>query len=446
MDLNFRLENVAVIGAAGKMGRGISLLIAQEMAKLKLQPENQNKVYLLNLIDVNNAALLGLRGYLKDQLIKSSEKTIVTLRGLYQARKDLVENKEIIDQFVDDALGVIRFGTDLGMVKDAHMVFEAIIEDKSTKVKVLKKVDRMCGKETFYFTNTSSIPISILDQEANLQGRIIGYHFYNPPAVQRLLELISTPKTRPDLKEFSLELAKRLRKTVVPANDIAGFIGNGHFMRDILHATSEVERLSPEFGQPGALYIINRISQEFLIRPMGIFQLVDYVGVDVCQCILKVMRKYIKGERLKSKLIDEMVEAKVIGGQNPDGSQKDGFLKYERNRPIGVYDSKKREYLLFEKEGWTGDLDKKIGNPPEGYSPWKILLGDSGREEKLKIYFANLFGEETFGANLAKIYLHRSREIGEKLVKDGVANSAADVNSVLMNGFYHLYGPINDYF
>jgi len=47
---------------------------------------------------------------------------------------------------------------------------------------------------------------------------------------------------------------------------------------------------------------------------------------------------------------------------------------------------------------------------------------------------------------LAKIYLHRSREIGEKLVKDGVANSAADVNSVLMNGFYHLYGPINDYF
>ena len=65
---------------------------------------------------------------------------------------------------------------------------------------------------------------------------------------------------------------------VVPSNDVAGFIGNGHFMRDILYATREVEKLQKEFGFVEAIYAMNRISQDYLIRPMGIFQLIDYVG------------------------------------------------------------------------------------------------------------------------------------------------------------------------
>ncbi len=73
------------------------------------------------------------------------------------------------------------------------------------------------------------------------------------------------------------------------------------------------------------------------------------------------------------------------------------------------------------------------------------MLKEENREEKLKTYFTNLRQMDTLGADLARRYLKRSKEIGLQLVEQGVANKAEDVNGVLMYGFYHLYGPINDY-
>jgi len=441
MNLDDRLENVSVIGAAGKMGSGIAVLIAQEMAKLKLKPENRDKIYRLYLIDVNERALDGLRVYIKAQTIKVAEKSIVLLRSMYEDREDLVENKDIIDAFVDDTFAVIRFGTDLIMAKNSKLVFEAIVEDEDTKIRVFKELNQMCSEDTFFFTNTSSIPIGFLDEKAKLGGRIIGYHFYNPPIVQRLVEVISANTTRQELKDIAYKLGNRLRKKLVPANDIAGFIGNGHFMRDGLHAISEVKRLQKEYSLPGAIYIMNRISQDFLIRPMGIFQLIDYVGIDVFQCILRVMRKHLRDDTLQSDLIDLMVDKKVIGGQRPDGSQKDGFLKYEKNVPVAVYDTEKNQYVAIEGK-WKQDLDSKIGDLPAGFEPWRKLLRDPNKDDKLATYFRNLKATKTFGAELARAYLDKTKQIAKGLVKSGVANSEADVNAVLTNGFYWLYGPI----
>jgi len=445
MNFDEKLRNISVIGAAGKMGSGIALLLAGEMARLKNLPQNRDFKYRLNLIDINDDALDGLMKYLKEQLVKAGEKTTVMLRDLYKDREDLVENYDVIDQFVEDALSVIRVGTDLNMVNDSKVIFEAVIENKDLKVDLLKKIDRLCGKDTIYLTNTSSIPIHVLNNEANLDGRIIGFHFYNPPAVQKLAELIATDKTKQELKDFSQELAKRLRKTIVPSNDIAGFIGNGHFLRDGLYAISEVKRLAPQYTLPGAIYIINKISQDLLVRPMGIFQLIDYVGVDVYQCISETVNSYIEGENLKDDLLEKMVEKKVLGGQRVDGSQKDGFLKYDKGRPAGVYDLDSGTYKMFDPAGWTGELDKKIGEYPKGFYAWRQLLADPKREEKLKEYFKNLKVSNTLGANLALAYLKRSKEIGNQLVQSGVAKSAEDVNNVLLNGFYHIYGPINNY-
>jgi 3-hydroxyacyl-CoA dehydrogenase len=445
MTFDERLRNVSVIGAAGKMGSGIALLLAQEMAKQKLKPENKNVPYRLNLIDVNDVALDGLQAYLKAQLVKAGEKITVLLRDLYKDREDLVENYDIISAFVDDAMSLFRLGTDLGMAKNSHIIFEAVVEDKNIKVDLLKKLDQLTGKDTIYFTNTSSIPIHVLNKEANLGGRIIGFHFYNPPAVQKLAELIAADLTKPELKEMSLELAKRLRKTIVPSNDIAGFIGNGHFLRDGLYAIREAKKLAGEFTLPGAIYIINKVSQDLLVRPMGIFQLIDYVGVDVYQCISETVSGYIKGEDLKDDLLAKMAQKKVLGGQRADGSQKDGFLKYEKGRPAGVYDLDKGEYKMFDPSGWSGEIDKKLGDYPKGIVPWRNLLMDPKKDEKLTVYFKNLNASNTQGAKLAKAYLKNSKEIGEFLVKSGVAKSAQDVNNVLLNGFYHLYGPINDY-
>lgn len=445
MSLDDHLENVAIIGAAGKMGSGIALLLAQEMTMLKLQPENKNKNYELHLIDINPIALQGLLRYLKTQATKLAEKSIVQLRQQYEARKDLIENSEFIQQFVDDLFVNLRVGTELNNARNARFIFEAALENEDLKVSLLKQLKNICASDTYFFTNTSSIPISLLNEKAELGGRIIGYHFYNPPAVQKLVELITPEGVSPDLYQLSLELGKRLRKKLIPSNDIAGFIGNGHFMRDGLHALAEVERLKKDFSTQQAIYIMNRISQDFLIRPMGIFQLVDYVGIDVFQCILNTMDPYFPQEKLKSDLVNLMVSRKILAGQNLDGSQRDGFLKYDKSKPIAVYDPERQKYGALEEGNWKTEADRKIGDPPDGFSPWKVLLGDSQKEEKLEIYFKNLKRDSTLGAQLAISYLKRSKAIAGQIVSSGVANSAKDVNGVLLNGFYHLYGPINNY-
>jgi 3-hydroxyacyl-CoA dehydrogenase len=103
MDLSQRLQNVAVIGAAGKMGSGIALLLAKELARTKLTSEGKGKTYRLALIDLNEEALDGLMRYLRSQLLKLAEKSVNDLRQLYADRKDLVENGEMIQEFVGQA-------------------------------------------------------------------------------------------------------------------------------------------------------------------------------------------------------------------------------------------------------------------------------------------------------------------------------------------------------
>ncbi|MBC7187684.1 MAG: 3-hydroxyacyl-CoA dehydrogenase family protein [Calditrichaeota bacterium] len=445
MTLDERLQNVAVIGAAGKMGTGIVALLAIEMAKLRAKRENRHKVYQLHCIDVNEAALDGLRAYVKAQATKAAEKSIVAVRELYADREDLVENYEVIGEFVETALGILWPGTELAAAKRAHMVFEAVIEDKTTKVGLLRSLRELCAEDTFFFTNTSSIPIGLLDREAGLGGRLIGYHFYNPPVVQKLVEVISPAGVVPELPEVAAELGARLGKKLFPANDIAGFIGNGHFSRDGLYACQEAERLGREFTLAGGMYLMNKVTQDLLLRPMGIFQLIDYVGVDVFYYLLKVMNEHIEGEELQSDLIDRFFQLGIIGGQRSDGSQKDGIMKYEKGRPVAIFDLERGEYRAFDPKGWTGELDARLGPYPEGYRPWKELLGAPKREEYLRQFFAALFASGTLGAQLAEKYLRHSKAVGQMLVNTGVANCADDVNGVLMNGFYHLYGPINDF-
>jgi len=445
MDLDTRLRNVTVIGAGGKMGSGIAALLLTEMMRLSLTPEHKSARFRLNLIDISDELLDGLRGYLRDQLLKVAEKSCVALRACYADDLNIVENSEVIERYVEDAMVIMRTGSFFEMAKDSHLVFEAIVENEKIKIKVFKQLKKLCGPETFFFTNTSSIPIKTLDDGAGLDGRIIGFHFYNPPVVQKLAELISSDKTRPDLVETSKEIAKRLRKTIVPSHDIAGFIGNGYFMRDGLFAIDKVKELKKELGFIGAVYALDKAGRDFLIRPMGIFQLIDYVGIDVFQLILKVMNGYLPAEGLHSDLIDKMMKLGVRGGQRPDGSQKDGFLKYEKGRPAAIYDPAKKDYVPYNMEGWTGKVEKYLGPVPEGNVPWKALTADRQKDAKLAPYFEALRKADTKGAELARAYLARFREIGEKLMNMGIAASADDVNNVVTLGFYHLYGPLSPY-
>ncbi|MBN3035605.1 MAG: 3-hydroxyacyl-CoA dehydrogenase family protein [Bacteroidales bacterium] len=444
MNYEERLSNVSVLGAAGKMGSGILLLTAVEMADLSLKPENRGKQFVLNAIDVSPAGLEGLMRYLRVQVRKLAEKKTVFLRKLYADREDLVENGEIIDEYVFDVMNIVRPVTTLESAFDSQLIFEAVIENQELKIRMFSRIAQNNPHQPWFFTNTSSIPIHLLEEGAGIEGRIIGFHFYNPPAVQRLVELITTGRTGAELVDFAHHYAKNLKKVVVPSNDVAGFIGNGHFMRDSLHAIREVERLSKEMKPVEALYVVNKVSQDFLVRPMGIFQLIDYVGVDVVQFIMKVMNPHIPGEELHSDLLDRMIGLGVKGGQYPDGSQKDGFLKYEKGKIVAVYDTDKKDYIPVDT--FRSKVDQYLGPLPESFKPWKTVnFSRDGKDQMLEAYFGDLNGMDTPGAILARRYNARSNEIGKKLVEDRVARSAEDVNTVMLTGFYHAYGPINEY-
>ena len=439
-----RLENVTVLGAAGKMGSGIVLLAAMEMADLSLEPGNESLTFSLQAVDISPKALSGLLKYLRSQVLRSAEQKTVWLRKVYEKREDLIENKDVIDQYVEDVLALVRPATEIEAANHSTLVFEAISGNPDLKVKLLSRINAHNSREPWFFTNTSSIPISELNGRAELNGRLIGFHFYNPPAVQKLVELISADATRPDLADFARQFAKKLRKTIVPSHDVAGFIGNGHFMRDALYAVSEVERLAGEFGLVKAIYMVNKVSQDYLVRPMGIFQLIDYVGLDVCQCILGVMNDRLPGGRLHSPLVDRLISLGMTGGQYADGSQKDGFLKYEKGRPNGVYDPDQRAYASFPEI--AEPCHQALGAPPDQAKPWKSVIQYPDKAKYLAEYFHRLKRMNTLGADLAGRYGRNSKMIGLGLVNGKVADREEDVNTVLLTGFFHAYGPINDYF
>jgi len=439
-----KLQNVTVLGAAGKMGSGILLLTAVEMADLSLKPENKGKTFCLNAMDVSQEGLAGLMKYLKDQVLKLAEKKTVALRQIYRDRTDLIENEEIIREYVFDVINIVRPVTTVESAYNSTIIFEAVIENLDLKKKLLSQINENNHNKPWFFSNTSSIPIHVLDEAANLDGRILGFHFYNPPAIQRLVELITTPKNPVEMVEFAKTFAKSLKKVLVPSNDVAGFIGNGHFMRDALHAIHEAERLTKEVLFVEAVYMINKVSQDFLLRPMGIFQLIDYVGIDVVQFIMKVMNPHLKDEDLHSDLLDKMMNLGVKGGQRSDGSQKDGFLKYEKNKPVAVYDPDSKEYKQISE--FQEKCDEKLGPLPDSWKPWKIVNFSKDKKDTMLInYFNELKTGKTTGAELARKYHARSNEIGNKLVIDKVANNKEDVNTVMLTGFFHAYGPVNEY-
>lgn len=446
MTYDERLQNVSVLGAAGKMGSGILLLTAVEMADLSLKLENKGKSFVLNAIDVSPEGLAGLMKYLREQVRKVAEKKTVWLRQLYADRDDLVENYDIIDEYIFDVMNVVRPSTSMDAAFNSTLVFEAVSENRALKVKLLSMIDKNNKNSAWYFTNTSSVPINLIETEAGLEGRVLGFHFYNPPAVQKLVELITTGKTKTEVVDFAMNYAKNLNKIVVPSNDFAGFIGNGHFMRDALHGMMEAESLSKEKNIPlyKAIYMINKVTQDYLVRPMGIFQLIDYVGIDVVSFIMEVMNPHHPEEDLHHSLLDKMLEQSVKGGQFSSGAQKDGFLKYKGGKIDAIWDTHKQEYIGLEK--FQSECDEMLGSMPESAVAWKSVVRSKNKEELISKFIDDLKVLENLGAKIAIRYGRQSKKIGEKLVADKVAHNIDDVNTVMLTGFFHAYGPVNNFF
>jgi 3-hydroxyacyl-CoA dehydrogenase len=442
MDYQKFPNKIAVLGAAGKMGSGITLLTALEVTGIRLTQSQYSNARLYAL-DISESALLGLRNYIQTQVRKRGEKKPELLRSLYQDNSNF-SDEQLVKNFVNDVLESIVMVSDISEMKDIELIFEAVNENPELKAKLINEIKMNSSETLMVFSNTSSIPIKEIEKSTGLNGRVLGFHFYNPPAVQKLIELISTESTESSVVEFAQTFANNIKKIVVPSNDIPGFIGNGHFMRDMLFGFTLLEELKKSYEFHEAVYAVNYVSQNLLVRPMGIFQLVDYVGLDVCRNILKVMNSRITEEDLECDILENLFEQGIIGGQNSDGSQKQGIFQYEKGIIKNVFNLDNRKYYSVE------DMDKVISELIQGLDElkiplWKEIISEDKKDEKLKDYFKHLFAGNTKGSRLAFRYLCNSKKIGESLVENGVTDSDENVNKVLLLGFYHAYGPINNY-
>jgi len=371
-------KKIGVIGAGGKMGSGIALLVARPGRTVCL-------------IDPDEGALVRLKKYLREQLKKEAEKAIIKLREVYQDKPHLVDNEDIVRHHVELCFESLFFSTALEEIQGADLVFEAAPEDIALKTDILKKV-ALLAPSALVLTNTSSIPISYLEEESGLEGRIAGFHFYNPPAVQRLVEIVSP---NPNLLKPCEELARELGKTPVISKDVAGFIGNGVFIREVLFSLKLLDKM--EMPLPEAIATLDLITRVFLFRPMGIFQLVHYVGIDVVANIFKVMRRFLDDPSFDPELLKKL--------QVPPAEPKD------------------------------------VSPSLELAPTWKELSKEKNPEERIADFYRTFMNERSLGLDIALKYLFFEKDVAFLLVKTGVAKSLHDVSEVLKLGFYHLYGP-----
>lgn len=433
MDTLENLKKIAVVGAGGKMGSGISLLV---LIKLAFQ-KNGNAS--LHLIDRSESALARLKHYLKEHLKKESEKRIILLREMYQGRKDLIENADIVQYHLDKAMERVYFSIAVEEVCGSDLIFEAVFEKIDLKLEILKKIATL-SENGVVLSNTSSIPIGFLEKNAGIKNRIAGFHFYNPPLVQQLVEVVVPKEAEKKLLPFCLKLAKELGKTPVVSNDTAGFIGNGMFAREILLTMKLYEELRKEMPAHLAVLVLNGVTKDLLMRPMGIFQLIDYVGVDVALNILSSMARFLEDPSMKAPLLEEMAEKGRTGGHSGDSGQNEGFFRYKGHDAEAVYDAVNDGYRPLDS-ALKGQAESLIGEKSDPSLSWKALSKALDKDAKIEERILSILKNETLGSKLLMSYLRFLRDGAELLVRGGVAQSTEDVSKVLKLGFYHLYGP-----
>src|ERR1700733_9680373 len=148
------LKQVSVLGAAGKMGRGISLLLLQEMARTEAELTGNvgRGIFRLHLFDSNDEGLIVLKKYLLTQLHRYAKKNINRLREYFSSNSNLISNEDIIRTFVQRGLDIVYLDSEIASSKNSTMIFEAVIEDIQIKTELFSKLRAIGRKDAYYFT------------------------------------------------------------------------------------------------------------------------------------------------------------------------------------------------------------------------------------------------------------------------------------------------------
>ena len=273
-----KIQKIAVLGA-GLMGHGIAQVAAQ-VAKLEV-----------NLRDINQEFLDNGMSMIENSLKRFLKKGVISEK----------EFKEI--------LGRIHPVLDLGeAVNGADLIVEAVPENVKLKKKVLSEVDKLAKPAAILASNTSSISITELASVTSRPEKFIGLHFFNPPQLMKLIEIIRGAKTSDETVDILVDVTKKMEKEpVVVKKDCAGFIVN----RILVPALNEAISLVWEgIADPED---VDKAITLGLNWPMGPLRLVDYLGLDTTLSISEVLKNDLDPKYSPSPLLRQMVRAGLLG-------------------------------------------------------------------------------------------------------------------------------------
>ncbi len=212
------------------------------------------------------------------------------------------------------ALSRLTATMDLQALADADAVVEAIVENESVKKELFGKLDVICKPDAILASNTSSISITRLAAATRRPDRFIGMHFMNPVPVMALVEVIRGMATSDATAGAVDELARRMGKTPIVCNDYPGFVSNRVLMPMINEA---VEALREGVATKEAIDGIMKLGMN---HPMGPLQLADFIGLDTCLAILRVLQEGFGDPKYRpSPLLVRMVDAGWLGRKSGRG-------------------------------------------------------------------------------------------------------------------------------
>ena len=220
----------------------------------------------------------------------------------------MVKKETITGQKKNETLARIRTSTDLGDLKSAQLVIEAIYENLDAKTSIFKQLDLRCSHDTILATNTSSLPITQIAGCTKRADRVIGMHFMNPVPMMQLVELIRGIATSDDTFQLTKGLSLEMGKTPVEVNDYPGFIANRILMPMINEACYALME-----GVASA-QDIDTVMKLGMNHPMGPLALADFIGLDVCHAIMQTLYTGFSDSKYRPcPLLWKMVQAGYLG-------------------------------------------------------------------------------------------------------------------------------------
>jgi 3-hydroxybutyryl-CoA dehydrogenase len=224
------------------------------------------------------------------------------------------EKGGITQQQKNEILGRLKGTTQRHDLAHCDIIIEAIIENVPQKREMYAGVDDIVKKQAIFASNTSSISITELMAATKRPERIIGLHFFNPVPLMKLVEVVRTIATAPDVYESAVEFAKKLGKVPVRAKDTTGFIVNRLLVPYMLDAIRAYEE------GVGSIEDIDNAMKLGCGYPMGPFTLLDFVGLDTTYYITHVMFDEFKERRFASPpLLKRLVMAGWYGRKSGKG-------------------------------------------------------------------------------------------------------------------------------